>query len=157
MACRVRYVSDRQIPDAHVIIEPKYNMRVSTVGMSVMSARETASAGGEPGQFTKFITWVSPATHDGAMHVGSCREGLMRKVLLLVGAAACVASIGIARGQGQSSSAAALPQPTFHHIHINSVNPDQSLAWYSQYWPKGKKTTYAGFPAFSDEKGFYLL
>src|SRR5260221_12759499 len=61
MACRVRYVSDRQIPDVHVIIEPKYNMPVSTLGMA---ARETASAGGESGQSTKFITWGSPATHD---------------------------------------------------------------------------------------------
>jgi catechol 2,3-dioxygenase-like lactoylglutathione lyase family enzyme len=57
----------------------------------------------------------------------------------------------------QSGGISPLPQPAFHHIHINSVDPDRSLAWYSQYWPKGKRTTFGGFPAFVDEKGFYLL
>ena len=49
----------------------------------------------------------------------------------------------------------ALPPPTFHHIHINSVDPDRSIAWYSDYWPQGEATTYAGFPAFYDD--IYLL
>jgi hypothetical protein len=49
-------------------------------------------------------------------------------------------------GGGQTASA--LPMPHYHHIHLNSVNPDQSLAWYENYWPSGKKTTVAGFPAF---------
>ncbi len=48
-----------------------------------------------------------------------------------------------------------LPQPTFNHIHINSVDPQRSLDWYSNYWPEGTQTTYAGFPAFYDE--IYLL
>ena len=50
-----------------------------------------------------------------------------------------------------------LPAPLFHHIHINSTRPERSLEWYAQYWPNGKKTTYAGFPAFTDGQGFYLL
>jgi len=64
---------------------------------------------------------------------------------------------GIARGIAQSGTGAALPQPQFHHIHLNSVDPDKSIAWYSAYWPKGRKTTYGGLPALVDEKGFYLL
>jgi hypothetical protein len=53
--------------------------------------------------------------------------------------------------------ASVLPAPLFHHIHINSTRPERSLAWYAQYWPKGRTTTYAGFPAFTDGQGFYLL
>jgi catechol 2,3-dioxygenase-like lactoylglutathione lyase family enzyme len=45
--------------------------------------------------------------------------------------------------------------PRFHHIHLNSVNPERSLDWYSTFWPRGKKTTFAGFPAFYDD--IYLL
>jgi catechol 2,3-dioxygenase-like lactoylglutathione lyase family enzyme len=45
--------------------------------------------------------------------------------------------------------------PSFHHIHLNSVNPEASLAWYRQYWPKGQATTFAGFPAFHAD--IYLL
>ena len=48
-----------------------------------------------------------------------------------------------------------LPPPMFHHIHINSVDPDRSIAWYSDYWPQGEATTYAGFQAFYDD--IYLL
>lgn len=56
----------------------------------------------------------------------------------------------------QRQSAAALPMPTYHHIHLNSVNPDQSLEWYAKYWPAGKKTTVAEFPAFQGGD-LYLL
>jgi catechol 2,3-dioxygenase-like lactoylglutathione lyase family enzyme len=85
----------------------------------------------------------------------------MRKAVLFVIAMTFVVSHGITRGLGpnlarsQTTAASPLPMPTFHHIHINSVNPERSLEWYSQYWPKGKRTTFAGFPAFYDD--IYLL
>ena len=46
--------------------------------------------------------------------------------------------------------------PTFHHLHINSVDPERSLGWYEHYWPEGERTTLAGFPAFH-ANGFYIL
>lgn len=55
-----------------------------------------------------------------------------------------------------SQAAAAIPMPKYHHIHLNSVNPDASLEWYAKYWPAGKKTTVAGFPAFQGGD-LYLL
>ena len=54
------------------------------------------------------------------------------------------------------SAPAGLPQPTFHHIHVNSVDPEQSLDWWSTLWPAGERTTFAGMPAFSAD-GIYLL
>jgi beta-lactamase superfamily II metal-dependent hydrolase len=57
---------------------------------------------------------------------------------------------------GQSASASMLPMPRFHHIHLNSVDPDKSLDWYSKYWTAGKKTMVAGFPAFQGGD-LYLL
>jgi len=74
--------------------------------------------------------------------------------------AAALALIQARTGNGQNPGGAktpGLPAPAFHHIHLNSTSPEQSLAWYAQYWPKGRKTTYAGFPAFTDGQGFYLL
>jgi hypothetical protein len=83
----------------------------------------------------------------------------MRKSLSLVVVAACIGPLGFARdfayGAGTQRQGPALPAPTFHHIHMNSVNPGRSIAWYEQYWPQGHKTTLAGFPAFRD--GIYLL
>ena len=57
---------------------------------------------------------------------------------------------------GAQRVAQGVPQPRFHHIHINSVDPNKSLDWYSKYWPAGKKTTVAGFPAFHGSD-IYLL
>ena len=55
-----------------------------------------------------------------------------------------------------SQAVSSLPLPKYHHIHINSVNPSRSLAWYQEYWPAGRKTTFAGFPAFQGGD-LYLL
>ena len=49
-----------------------------------------------------------------------------------------------------------VPVPTFHHMHINSVDPDASLDWWHTFWPSGTITTVGGFPAFEGD-GVYLL
>ncbi len=59
--------------------------------------------------------------------------------------------------QPVGSQAAPLPQPKYHHIHLNAVNPDRSLDWYASYWLAGRKTTVAGFPAFEGGNDLYLL
>ena len=47
-------------------------------------------------------------------------------------------------------------QPSFHHIHVNSVDPERALDWWSTFWPAGERTTVAGMPAFAAD-GVYLL
>jgi len=85
----------------------------------------------------------------------------MRKSLLLVIVAALVGLYATARASQQSpagsrgADASTLPMPALHHIHLNSADPEASLGWYAQYWPRGRRTTLAGFPAFQDE--IYLL
>ena len=41
-----------------------------------------------------------------------------------------------------TARSSAIPSPTFHHIHINSVDPERSLEWYGTYWPQGTVTTH---------------
>lgn len=83
----------------------------------------------------------------------------MRNGSLLVLSAAIAASFpgGLAQTPASTGARTSLPPPVLHHIHLNAANPDRSLEWYTRYWPSGKKTTYAGLPAFSDEQGFHLL
>jgi catechol 2,3-dioxygenase-like lactoylglutathione lyase family enzyme len=76
----------------------------------------------------------------------------MRTAFIVIMTGLLAVSYATARGQGNP---AALPMPVFHHIHLNSVDPDRSIAWYEQYWPKGRKTSFGGFPGFQD--GIYLL
>ena len=53
--------------------------------------------------------------------------------------------------------ASELPLPSLHHVHVNSVAPEHALAGYEKFWPTGETTTFAGFPAFADGTGRYLL
>jgi hypothetical protein len=77
----------------------------------------------------------------------------MARVLVLASIALAGASIGFTASGGQPPATArpAFPMPVFHHIHINSVDPDRSMAWYEQFWPRGRRTKWGGFQAFYDD------
>src|SRR3984957_572633 len=40
-----------------------------------------------------------------------------------------------------------LPTPTFHHLHLNSVDPDAAIGWYTRQFPSCTKGDWGGFPA----------
>ena len=40
-----------------------------------------------------------------------------------------------------------LPAPGFHHLHLNSVDPDAAIDFYVRHFPRSKKTSWAGTPA----------
>jgi catechol 2,3-dioxygenase-like lactoylglutathione lyase family enzyme len=40
-----------------------------------------------------------------------------------------------------------LPTPGFHHMHLNSVDPDAAIDWYVRQFPSGSKGEWAGIPA----------
>jgi len=45
---------------------------------------------------------------------------------------------------GQSD---ALPAPLFHHLHLNSTNPDKAIDFYTRQFPSTSRTSWAGLPA----------
>src|SRR3954468_24479791 len=68
-------------------------------------------------------------------------------------AAACL-SIDSAAPHAQDS---ALPAPGFHHLHLNSTNPDAAIAWYVKAFPVTSKTTWGGMPALTSPNNVLLL
>jgi catechol 2,3-dioxygenase-like lactoylglutathione lyase family enzyme len=75
----------------------------------------------------------------------------------LCGAAALAAaflSIGRAAPDAQDT---ALPAPGFHHLHLNSMNPDAAIAWYVKAFPVTSKTTWGGMPALKSPNNVLLL
>jgi catechol 2,3-dioxygenase-like lactoylglutathione lyase family enzyme len=50
-----------------------------------------------------------------------------------------------------------LPSPTFHHLHLNSVDPDAAIDFYVAQFPTSKKVTWAGAPALAAPNGVLLL
>lgn len=50
-----------------------------------------------------------------------------------------------------------LPTPSFHHLHLNSVNPDAAIDFYVQQFASTSKTSWGGLPALQSPKDVLLL
>ena len=50
-----------------------------------------------------------------------------------------------------------LPAPGFHHLHLNSVNPEAAIDFYVKAFPTTSKTTFAGQPALASPNNVLLL
>ena len=51
----------------------------------------------------------------------------------------------------------ALPAPGFHHLHLNSMNPDKAIDWYVKAFPVTSKTTWGGLPALKSPTDVLIL
>ncbi len=58
---------------------------------------------------------------------------------------------------GFQPSAAVLPAPAFHHLHLNSVNPDAAIDFYTKAFPSTSKGTFAGQPALRSPNNVLVL
>src|SRR5579863_6030666 len=50
-----------------------------------------------------------------------------------------------------------LPTPGFHHLHLNSPDPDRAIDFYTKQFPSTSKATWGGFPALKTGKVFVLF
>ena len=50
-----------------------------------------------------------------------------------------------------------LPAPGFHHLHLNSVDPDAAIDFYVRQFPRSTKTTWGGFPALAAPNDVLVL
>ena len=52
---------------------------------------------------------------------------------------------------------APLPAPAFHHVHLNSVNPEAAIDFYTRQFPSTSKGTFAGEPALKSPTDVWIL
>jgi catechol 2,3-dioxygenase-like lactoylglutathione lyase family enzyme len=76
------------------------------------------------------------------------------KAIVAAGVAAGLAA-GFAPAVAQQP--AALPAPGFHHLHLNSMNPDAAIAFYAKEFPSTSKTTWGGMPALKSPNNVLML
>ena len=50
-----------------------------------------------------------------------------------------------------------LSAPGFHHLHLNSVDPDAAIAFYVRQFPTSKKASWGGLPALACPNGVLIL
>ncbi len=53
--------------------------------------------------------------------------------------------------------ASALPAPLFHHLHLNSTNPDKAIDFYTRQFPSTSKTSWAGLPALKSPNNVLVV
>src|SRR6185369_15736359 len=47
--------------------------------------------------------------------------------------------------------------PGFHHLHLNSMNPEAAIAFYTRQFPSTSKVTFAGAPALKSPNNVLVL
>jgi catechol 2,3-dioxygenase-like lactoylglutathione lyase family enzyme len=77
---------------------------------------------------------------------------MMIRMMMAAAAAAIFAS-----GHASLAQPAALPPPTFHHLMLNSVDPDAAIAFYVKAFPDTKRTTWGGYPAILSPTNVLVL
>ena len=50
-----------------------------------------------------------------------------------------------------------LPAPSFHHLHLNSINPEAAIEFYLKAFPSTSKGTFAGQPALRSPNNVWVL
>jgi catechol 2,3-dioxygenase-like lactoylglutathione lyase family enzyme len=70
---------------------------------------------------------------------------------------AAVLSVIFAGRGGTQSQTDALPPPGFHHLHLNSMNPDAAIEFYMKQFPSTTKANVGGFPALKAGKVYVLF
>jgi catechol 2,3-dioxygenase-like lactoylglutathione lyase family enzyme len=80
----------------------------------------------------------------------------MKTCVLLI--TATLGLIFAVRSQTQSlDQSGQLPTPGFHHLHLNSPDPDAAIDFYTKQFPSTSKSTWGGFPALKARKVFVLF
>ena len=74
----------------------------------------------------------------------------------LLTAAALAAALGW-WSEPHAQSPAALPTPGFHHLHLNSMNPEKAIDWYVRAFPINSRVTWGGQPALKAPNNVLLL
>jgi len=70
--------------------------------------------------------------------------------------AIAIAIVWVGR-DGAAQPAAPLPTPGFHHLHLNSVNPEAAIEFYTAQFPTTSKSTFAGQPALKSPNNVWVL
>src|SRR5216684_5403855 len=56
-----------------------------------------------------------------------------------------------------ATAQAPLPAPGFHHLHLNSVDPEAAIAFYIRQFPDSSKATWGGMPALKAKTNVLIL
>lgn len=104
--------------------------------------------------FTRAVFTVAPGMLT-SKRFGIAARGFHRGSVLTIRLVALLACAFLPVGaQTQESK---LPPPGFHHLHLNSANPDAAIDFYTKRFPSTVKSSFAGLPALKAGKVYVLF
>jgi len=71
--------------------------------------------------------------------------------------AAILATMLVSRAAVPAGAQNMLSAPGFHHLHLNSVDPDAAIDFYTRQFPTTAKTSWGGFPALKSPNNVLIL
>ena len=71
--------------------------------------------------------------------------------------ATVILAAAVAWAQAPVAAQTALPAPGFHHLHLNSVDPDAAIAFYIRQFPASSKTVWGGLSALKAPTNVLIL
>jgi catechol 2,3-dioxygenase-like lactoylglutathione lyase family enzyme len=74
----------------------------------------------------------------------------------LFACAALIAAAAVATSRAQSAGGV-LPAPGFHHLHLNSINPDAAIEFYTKQFPSTSRAAFGGQPALKSPNNVWVL
>ena len=66
-------------------------------------------------------------------------------------------AFGIWLGPQANVKTEAPPAPGFHHLHLNSMNPETAIAFYTKAFPSTSRSTWNGIPALKSPNNVLVL
>ena len=66
-------------------------------------------------------------------------------------------SVWLFAGSGPPGQSTTLATPGFHHLHLNSVNPEAAIAFYTRQFASTSAGTFAGQPALRSPNNVWVL
>jgi catechol 2,3-dioxygenase-like lactoylglutathione lyase family enzyme len=79
------------------------------------------------------------------------REKQIRVLAIALATALTWGSLGVANGLAN------MRPPLFHHLHLNSVDPEAALAFYTMQFPTTSKANWAGLPVLKSPNDVMVL
>ena len=83
--------------------------------------------------------------------------GARTRGLILAGALCLVPGAGGLAPPVLSAQEQLLPAPAFHHLHLNSINPEVAIDFYAKAFPSTSRGTFAGQPALRSPNNVWVL
>jgi len=72
-------------------------------------------------------------------------------------AALLVTTLALSDQSPAPGQTAMLPPPGFHHLHLNSVDPDAAIDFYTRQFATTSKSSWGGFPALKSPNNVLIL